>query len=171
MHFDEREHPLGERPSREGLSDFLCDRFAFVFSARVLRPELDAVALEARDDVDMDMVDALPRMLAVVVIDVYAVGIHALFDGNGHFAHRFLYRRPDFGCRLEHVRDVLLGHDERMTGGHRFDGKERDGIGVFKDADRREFTADDLAEDAVGHRESIAKENGGHVVPAAGLRL
>jgi len=58
--------------------------------------QLDTIVFEPRDDMDMNMIDDLARVLAVVHADIHAVRAHSFLNGASHLPNRFLHARPRF---------------------------------------------------------------------------
>src|SRR4051812_35771042 len=102
------------------------------------------VALVARDHVQVEVQDGLPRLLAARVEQVHAVGVQALRDPRGHDL-----RRPGAGrevLRVDHeqVLRVLAWDHEQVPAGAGVDVHEGDRAVVLVDPRGRDLAGDDL---------------------------
>lgn len=85
---------------------------------------LEVVALVTGDYVDVEVVDDLTSVLAIVHVDVYAIGLHGFFYRVSDLAYGFLRQGPCVGRCFEDVRYMLFRDDERVTLAHRLDREE-----------------------------------------------
>lgn len=139
----------------ESGSDFCGDWFSFFFASVMMGHEFKTITLEAGNHMNVDVIDHLTRVFAVVHVDIDAVGARSFFDGVRDYAYCFLYLPPQFWSRFKNIRRMLFGNDERVTGVHRFYRENRHRRIILENLDRRQFAPDDFAENTIGHGGSI----------------
>ena len=121
-----------------------------------------AYVRRARDDVDVEVEDVLPRRRARVHDDVHPRAAGGLLHRVGEAEGDVVQVPADFARQVLERLEVLARHHEHVPRVHRLDVHERDGGGVLVADGHLGRAVDDVAEDALPPRA------GGHVVPLVG---
>ena len=108
------------------------------------------VVAVARDHVDVEVEDRLPRGGAAGVQEVHAVGAERVLGARGEALGGGGARRQVLVADRQQVGRVLARDDERVAAGGRVDVHEGDGALVLGHDRRGQLPGDDLAEQAVG---------------------
>ena len=130
--------------------NFLLHFYGLTIFIRRLMPEFEAVSFEAGDYVHMHVVYDLPRVLAVIHVDIDAVGGDGFFNSTGKTMHNCCDSSPVFLRHIKYIYRMVLWHDERVAGVYGAYVQKCERFGVLIHFERRQFTGDDFAEDTVG---------------------
>lgn len=118
----------------------------------------EPVVFEAGDDVDVRVIDDLPRVRAVVHHEVHAVGIRRLFNRAGERVNDACHGEPVLAGDIENGAAVLiLRNDERVSRIHRMNVENREHRVVLVQFVCGQFAVDDFTKDAAFHVESVAE--------------
>jgi len=94
-------------------------------------PEFETISFKARDYVHMHMLHDLPRMLAVIHIDVDSVSGNGFFNDGSQRTHDVYNGRPIFRRNVKNIFGVSLGNDKRVAGVHGADVQKCERIVVL----------------------------------------
>lgn len=141
------------------LPDRGCDRRELrAISAGSHQLDASTPVLEARDHVDVQVVDVLTRRAAVIPPHVHAHRMECALDlrlnrldGQEEVPHRRVIEVQERG-------GVGARHDEDVPSGRWEDIQEGHGPRAFVNDLGGDAAGDDLAEDAIGHRGSVAQD-------------
>ncbi len=139
----------GEQPSGECGPELLGGGLKLVLRRHLAGMRLQRHAVEARDDMDMQVEDHLPAGGLVELLDGDAVGAEGLDAGARHLLHRGIERAERIGRHVEHVPGRRLGDHQRVALTARHDVHEGEGVLILVDLVGGQLATQDLGEDVV----------------------
>ena len=149
------EQAIGEPPcalllTRRNSRTYLSEReVGLALLVLALRPEFESVALEARDDVHVRVLHDLPRMRAIVHVDIDAVGADRALDCPRKRVHRARDRRPILRRNIKNIFEWSFGMTSVWLSVHGTDVEKSERPLVLVDFVRGKFPAHYFAKDAI----------------------